>query len=447
MKKILAATVLFFLASASSASACGYFKILSDAGVPVLYSYGIVPINGSKFPASQKMILYNFTIDNNLAPQPLLNIYPAGVDLTFVPQGDLINFVYGGSVHVDAYTKKNISLSVYIDGPNRQDIIYVDGFCSDGFPIMGTITVKIYGRGNGLPPACGSTDYSCGVYPNCVNVNIQDGCDNTGYLRDYFCSNNMIKFNPQGSAYCCGLIGGTYQNGICSSGSGTTSTTTTTLPSSTTTTTIQTGCTPSYALSLTGCYDGYYINYFCSGTQLKHTSSCTSYCCSSYCDTNGVCHGSSETTTTTTATTTSSTTTTLPGSTTTTTSTTTTLPSTCTPAIALRMSGCDNGYFVNYFCSGTRLKFTKSCVPVCCNGVCDANGICSGGSTTTTTVPGSTTTTTIPSICTPAIALQMTNCSGGYLRTFFCSGTNLKYTSSCISFCCAGNCVNGVCVA
>jgi hypothetical protein len=432
MRKILAATVLIFLTSVSSASACGYFKILGDAGTPVFY-YAIVPINGSKFPAEQKMILYNFTIDNNQPPQPLLNIYPVDVDLTFVPTGDLINFVYGGSVHVDAYTKKNISLSVYIDGPDRQDIIYVEGLCSDGFPVMGTITVKIYGRGNGYPPACGSTDYSCGVYPNCVNVNIQDGCD-SGYLRDYFCSNNMIKFNPQGSAYCCGLIGGTYQNGICNAGSGTTSTTTTTIQS-TTTTTIQTGCTPSYALSITVCYDGYYRNYFCSGTNLKYTSSCTTICCSSYCDANGLCHGSSETTTTTT----------VPGST-----TTTTLPSTCTQSLANSMTKCYSGYFRTYFCSGNNLRYTESCYNYCCNligGSCN-NGACSGGSTsTTTTIPGPTTTTTLPSVCTPAIALQMTGCSGGYLRTYFCSGNNLKYTSSCISFCCSGNCVNGVCVA
>jgi hypothetical protein len=437
MKKILAATVLFFLVSVSSASACGYFKILSEYGVPVYNSYGYMIINGSKYPSNQKTILYNLTVDN---------LDSVGVDLTFTPTGDLINYVYGTNGYVPAHSVKTISLSVYVDGPLREGQIFVEANCDNGY-VQGTIPVRIDGRGNAVPITCANAVYSCGVYPNCTNLNTLIGCYE-GYMRNYFCSNNVIKFNKECTSYCCGLAGGTCSNGVCNNGSSTTSTTTTTLPS-TTTTTIQTGCTPSYALSMTGCYDGYYRNYFCSGTNLKYTSSCSPICCSSYCDANGLCHGSSETTTTTTTT---STTTTLPGSTTTTIpgSTTTTIPSTCTPSYASSLDGCYSGYLRAHFCSNGNLRYTQSCYNYCCNligGNCN-NGVCSSGSTsTTTTVPGPTTTTTVPSICTTAIAIQMTGCNGGYLRTYFCSGTNLKYTSSCISFCCSGNCVNGVCVA
>jgi len=449
MKKILIATILFFLLSVSSVSACGYFKILSDAGVPVFNSYGYLVINGSQYPLNQKMILYNLTVDN-------LDV--VGVDLTFVPTGDLINYVYGTEGYTAAHSKSNISMNVYVDGPFREGIIYVEVNCDNGF-FEGVIPVRIYGRGNGLPPACGSTDYSCGVYPNCTNVNILDNCYG-GYFRDYFCSNNLIKFNKQGNSYCCGLVGGTYQNGACTFGSTTTSTTTTTIP--TTTTTIQTGCTPSLALNMTGCYDGQYRNYFCSGSNLKYTSSCTSYCCGllgNSCDASGLCDPPITTTTTsTTSSTTTSTTTTIPTTTTTVPSsssttttvptTTTTLPQTCTPAYALNLSGCWSGYFRNYFCSGSNLKYTESCYDYCCNlvkGTCQ-NGICSGSLTTTTT---STTTTTIPTICTTSAALKLSGCYDGYMRDYFCSGSQFKYSSSCTSYCCSlikGNCYSGVCI-
>jgi hypothetical protein len=438
MKKILIAAIPFFLLLTPSAfAACGYFEILSDVGVPVFNSMGYALINSSNYPANQKMILYNFTIKNDLPPRPLLNIYPVGVNLTFVPTGDLINYVYGTTGHADAYTVNNISMYVYIDGYTREDVMFVSATCSDGYRIDGTIPIKILGRGNGPPPACPGSVSSCGVYPNCVNLYTLNGCYN-GYYRVHSCLNNAITYTESCTSYCCGLTGGTCLNaGKCSTGSSTT----TTIPGTTTSTTIP-STTTTIPSGTSGCQNGMYRNYYFSGGQWQYNEMCTSYCCGLIGGTcgNGRCNGDPQTTTTTT----SATTTTLPGSTTTSTiSTTTTIPS--------GTSGCQNGMYRNYYFSGGQWQYSEMCTNYCCSlvhGTC-LNGVCSGSPTsTTTTIPSSTTTTTVPSTCTNAYAASLNGCYYGYYRNYYCTNSHMEYSEMCTSYCCnlfSGKCQSGTC--
>lgn len=46
----------------------------------------------------------------------------------------------------------------------------------------------------GTPGVCSGIDTSCGTYPNCINCNLQDGCDATDY-KDYSCVNNVCSPN------------------------------------------------------------------------------------------------------------------------------------------------------------------------------------------------------------------------------------------------------------
>lgn len=426
-----------FLLLLPSVFACGYFEIDSEYGVPVFNSYGYLIINGSKYPADQKMILYNLTV---------INYENVGVQLTFVPTSDLINYVYGTSGYVGPTSQKIISMNVYVDGPFKEGIIYVEGSCSNGF-VQGVIPVRILGRGNSPPETCKNIITSCGIFPNCTDLTKINGCYN-GYNRDYYCSNNEIIYNSQCTPYCCGLIGGSCGNGKCNDPS----TTTTTIPTTSTTTIPQT-TTTTIPGGTSGCYNGYYRNYYFSGGKLKYSETCTNYCCGLVGGTcnGGMCSGSSTTTTTTTSTTTS---TTIPATTTTTLpSTTTTIPSNCNNISSL--NGCYNGYYRSYYCSNNIPQYSQTCTNYCCNragGVCQGP-TCSGSSTTTTTTTTtlpSSTTTTIPSNCNNAYAFSLNGCYNGYYRNYYCSNNHLEYSQTCTNYCCGlinGKCRGSACVA
>jgi hypothetical protein len=464
MRKKLIITVLFLLSSIPSAFACGNFVIYSHEGpggvflVPVqLYAqnYYTLFIDSSAYPSDQKLILYNLTVDNK----------DVAMTLNFNPSNDLLNYFYGSSFYIDAHTRKDVGMNVYVDGPTKFGSVSVTGSCSGGFP-EGSFYLMLIGRGNPAPPACLNLVSSCGVFPNCNDLTKMNGCY-SGYYRNYYCSNNVPKYSEQCTPYCCGLIGGTCPNAAtCFTGSSTTTTTTTTttLPSSTTTTTIPTGTS--------GCYNGLYRNYYFSGGQLTYSEMCTPYCCGLI---GGMCQGSMcpadpptttttvPTTTTTVPTTTSTTTvsttttTTIPSGTTTTTTTlptTTTVPSTCTYAYALSLSGCNNGYYRYYYCSGNQLQYSEICSNYCCSkigGTCQGP-TCSGSvTTTTTTLPSSTTTTTLPSsTCTYAYALSLSGCDNGYYKYYYCSNSHLEYSQLCTPYCCKlinKNCQGSSCVA
>jgi len=55
--------------------------------------------------------------------------------------------------------------------------------------------------------SCAGTDVSCGVFPACVNCNLQDGC-NGNDNRNYYCSGTSCQFTPDSCTDCSCSCGG-----------------------------------------------------------------------------------------------------------------------------------------------------------------------------------------------------------------------------------------------
>ena len=200
MKLRLFIFILFFTtAIIPVAMACSNPVVYNEYGVPVsLYGGGFLTINGSKYPSDQTTITYNMSVKNT-------NNYNS-ITLTLTPDSSLLNYVYGSTVTIPAKWTGTIGIDVYVDGPSKGGEMYVTGHCDDGLPISeGVIYVSILGRGNAAPQFCGNTKTSCGKYPDCQDLSNLDGCYD-GYLRNYFCANNMVQYNPVCTPYCCELF-------------------------------------------------------------------------------------------------------------------------------------------------------------------------------------------------------------------------------------------------
>jgi len=178
-------------------------------GIPVSY-YGIaiVAINASDYPINQKMILYNFTIDNDFVAVNGHRYNDDGVELTLSPRSSLWNYVYEGSGYAGPYSTGILSIPVYIDGRTKYGAMVVNGVFDSGHGIAeGIIYIDIYGRGNGDPPACLNTKHSCGIYPDCQDLTEWEGCED-GNNKVYSCTGNTPKLSSSCANYCCREVKG-----------------------------------------------------------------------------------------------------------------------------------------------------------------------------------------------------------------------------------------------
>ncbi len=102
--------------------------------------------------------------------------------------------IYNSSAYYDCGEDEYGSNYCY-DGDVYRD--FIDRGCSNGNCFETTIKQKVEECGLGgcengqckSEPECSETDTSCGIYPNCVNCNLQDGCEGD-YYKDYYCVNN-----------------------------------------------------------------------------------------------------------------------------------------------------------------------------------------------------------------------------------------------------------------
>jgi pectate lyase len=104
------------------------------------------------------------------------------------------------------------SLNVYplfVDGDADLGFNY-DFTPADGSPLCGA------GEGGadigpipcgGSSQQCSGTPTSCGIYPDCVNCNLQDGCSGTSY-RDYYCSGTSCAYTTDSCTDCSCTCGG-----------------------------------------------------------------------------------------------------------------------------------------------------------------------------------------------------------------------------------------------
>jgi len=73
-----------------------------------------------------------------------------------------------------------------------------------------------------IPPSCNGTDISCGVYPNCGNCNLLDGCY-ASQNRNYYCGGINCSYNADDCSDCSCSCGGynkeeSTTNGNCADG-------------------------------------------------------------------------------------------------------------------------------------------------------------------------------------------------------------------------------------
>lgn len=186
--------ILIFLLLIPLSLACMSPIVYNEYGVPISLYGGFLIINGTKYNTTDKIIPYNLTV-NNTNNQPLT--------LTISPTSDLFNYVYQSTITVNASQKANMSLQVYVDGPNKAGTLFVTGQCLNGYGIPeGSITALIYGRGNETPQTCSNTVLSCGIYPDCQDLTELSGCYE-GYYRSYACAGNTPVYSSSCTDYCC----------------------------------------------------------------------------------------------------------------------------------------------------------------------------------------------------------------------------------------------------
>ncbi len=199
MKKTILFASVIFIFLIPIGLACTTPLVLNQYGVPVNIFGGLLPINASKYPSNQKLIPYNLTVNNTNKND--------AITVRFIPNSGLINYVFEAEVTVQPKSKMNVSLFVYIDGPDKAGTMTVSGTCGSITLPDGVITVDIDGRGNNGPQSCGSTKYSCGLFPDCQDLSQQESCYN-GYYRTYSCVTNSPKYTERCTTFCCQQYGG-----------------------------------------------------------------------------------------------------------------------------------------------------------------------------------------------------------------------------------------------
>ncbi len=185
---------LLFSIPSARAVACGNPLIYNEFGVPVNYYGGLIFVNGTKFPSSQKLIPFNLSAYN-----PTLQSMTFELD----PSASLFNYVYGTTVTLAAKEKRNFTINVYVDDGSKEGSLAITGACQNGIPIPeGFISFNLQGRGNAAPQTCSNSRFSCGVYPDCQDLTGFSGCYQ-GYNRVYSCSQNKPKYSQSCSNFCC----------------------------------------------------------------------------------------------------------------------------------------------------------------------------------------------------------------------------------------------------
>jgi len=196
MKKIekFAFTFMLILLVLQFAYSCITPNIKNEYGVPCVG--GVVPINGSKYPIEQKLIIYNFTVKNINTDE--------GMDVTLTPASSLFNYAYQGSAYVGPLSSAILGVPVYVDGRFKSGELIISGQCDGGMPIGGDLRVyvSIYGRGNSDPETCLNTEHSCGIFPDCQDLTELSGCED-GYNKVYSCVGNMPKLTSYCTGHCC----------------------------------------------------------------------------------------------------------------------------------------------------------------------------------------------------------------------------------------------------
>lgn len=204
---VLIVLAVFLLAP--SVMSCSSPIFYNEYGVPIsLYGGGFIVINGDNYPPEQLMIDYNITVRNTDDDN--------GITIYLTPTG-LNGYMYvESSYYIPAGQTGNLTLQVYVDGPDKSGTIFVTGACDDSFGMPdGVIVFGINGRGNAAPQTCNNNVLSCGVWPNCQDISQYSGCSG-GYMRNYYCADNSIMYSESCTNFCCKEKNG--ETGFCGSG-------------------------------------------------------------------------------------------------------------------------------------------------------------------------------------------------------------------------------------
>lgn len=190
---VLVAIASFFMII-SSVSACTNPAICAQDAKVCSKDYsisalgGIFTIDGSKYPGST--MLYNFTVINPNDDQGML--------VTLVPDKNIVNYFYGGSVYLNPGESKVLPVEVWIGGLSKTGAVLVN-FACDHDPTFWTpfMYATITGKG-GSPPL-----------NNCTSPASLNGCYSDGLYKTFTCSNSngtLIESTCVDS--CCKKFGG-----------------------------------------------------------------------------------------------------------------------------------------------------------------------------------------------------------------------------------------------
>jgi hypothetical protein len=181
MKSNILFGVIFFLLFTSSAYACKNPVLYTEQGSAINVFGGYFTINGTTYP--DLVAQYNLGVRNE---------NDQGLIVTLKPSNDIKDYISGGSIFVEARSRKNITLDVWVGGLSKSGTIYIYFVCEDGSGQYIFPYAYVYIIGKGISPPPTSTCDSSGL----------DGCYE-GMYRTYYCANGTLQYTDICTNYCC----------------------------------------------------------------------------------------------------------------------------------------------------------------------------------------------------------------------------------------------------
>jgi len=171
-------------------------------------------IYANNYPNTTTSVNYPIKLENH-------NDFPVTIDITKSGEGSSLLSITETSFVLQPSEVKNINVVVNLNGPayTSGNIFFSwSDDAGESYNDVCEVSIGINGRSTPIPgQQCGSSDTSCGTYPDCKNLKdiTQFPVCVNGKHTNYWCSLNVIKSNNYCDSACCGAIGGTCQNGIC----------------------------------------------------------------------------------------------------------------------------------------------------------------------------------------------------------------------------------------